>query len=205
VSTNKPTFAKLSGVFLLSAFFFVTQNLRAACGEVKARSALGLVQYLSRDRALLSDNCIELAIDQLRDLKDPAAIDVLVRYLDFRRPPTPSELNGASYRMDRDSPAVSALFSIGVQSLPAIERAIQNEDLSERESKNAVNALMLFHRERPAEGVAFLREAYLAAPSLGLRDRLIKDVNQAVQMCGSTWHSRCMGAAAGLVTESARR
>ncbi len=120
------------------------------------------------------------AIQQLGELRDPAAVDDLIRLLPFRRQwpwetdPTKKvdasilDIEGLRY------PAVIALTQIGEPCVPALLKVIETHEFTSLESRNALEVLIYLSRDKRAEYIERLNEEAAKASSPEAAQRLLR-------------------------------
>jgi hypothetical protein len=105
------------------------------------------------------------AIERLGQMRAAEAVEDLAQLLTFegrfewqRAQTRPGVL---SHLAPDDSlyPATTALFQIGEPALPALVKVLEAHETNSLESTNATTTIKLIFRERPWDGVAYLREA----------------------------------------------
>ncbi len=111
------------------------------------------------------------AIRQLGDERAVEAVPELVQHLGFERMFTWQEEAIEVITMGRQYPAISALFQIGEDALPALIGFIESNDENSLASKNATYTVFAIFRKQPTEGVKLLENAAAraASPQAALR------------------------------------
>jgi HEAT repeat protein len=180
-----------SAFYIVVAFLLIKapSAIAGTCNELERSTPQEQVEYLKSDRSV--PGCVELAIERLGALKDPAAIDALIRHLDFRGTETSAELAGI-YTNSRDWPAVTALYAIGPRALPALEKVLQRSFVSDATYRNALQAFIAIVGDKPKEIVLFLERAYSAAQDNQVRDRLLSSYKSEVRFCEGMRRSECL-------------
>jgi hypothetical protein len=117
-----------------------------------------LIAFLRTARAAnAAELCVVSAIKQLQYVHSQEAIDVLVRYLDFRRDLGREIQTGSN---SEAYPAISSLFAIGKSSLPSLILVVAGNGFTKTAQDNAIRTIMIIHRDHPAEGIRLMmREA----------------------------------------------
>ncbi len=139
--------------------------------------------------------CVTFAIDEVGRLRYAPAIPVLVRLIDFKRPPTEAEERGTHIRMRGFYPAVNALEEIGEQSRPSVLDAIKDPSTSVKAQENAVSVWMeLFKYETP-HGISILRQEADKSNAPNIKERLMWAILRAQNMCNPEDQLQCKEAA----------
>jgi len=153
-------------------------GLQQPTEKEKVEEALAIL----RDTNLLKSDPdpVMKAMSDLGQLRDPAAIEDLVKLLAFRiRAPWEKDPNRAvDFSMPRSRgmiyPAVNALVEIGPRSLPALMKVIETHEPDSLETRNAMEAIVVLSRyERPGY-VQKLKDAAASASSVETVQRLLK-------------------------------
>lgn len=121
------------------------------------------------------------AIVRLGELRAEPAIDDLVQLLTFPRvlpwereknPQVVNEIHliTPGYRY----PAISALAQIGRASLPALVDALEKHEVGSGTSRNALEVVRYFFRDKPSDGAQYLRKAAASAANPEFAERLRK-------------------------------
>ena len=179
-------------ITLLSALLITSATLARGqeCENWRNASSTELVSLLSS--AVPDQNnkdCMSWAIAKLGNQRYEAAVPVLIRLLDFKRPLTKSETQGVYLHPQTVwelYPAARALDAIGKTALPALVTAIKAESTSDIARVNAVAVLMGMHKYEKEKGVALLKQEETTATDDATKRRLQWAVGNAVQnWCGS--------------------
>ncbi len=153
-------------------------GLQQPTEKEKVEEALAIL----RDTNLLESEPVRVmkAISYLGQLRDPAAIEDLVKLLAFRiRAPWEKDPNKpVDFSMPRSRgmiyPAVNALKEIGPRSLPALIKVIEGHEPDSLETQNAMEVIIGLSRyERPTY-VQKLKDAAAKASSVDIIQRLLK-------------------------------
>ncbi len=115
------------------------------------------------------------------------AIAVLVKLLDFRRPPTPEEKRGYYLRpqgIEELYPAAEALELIGEKALPEVLRAIEADSTSPTGRDNAVSVWMEAYKYERPKGVALLKQEETKTNNGATKKKLRWAAQKALTYCG---------------------
>lgn len=176
------------------------------CVALEHSSAGQLLEYLSRDRASLSANCIEVALRNL-GIESPlpssykvSAIDVLIPFLDFKSQVVESMGFQPSIAPFFLYPARTALIGIGRPAVEKLIAAIADRSSSDTVVENArvaVNAIYNYP-DGPAgslKAVVALSEAAKGTLNAASASRLRDAARKVAGAClGSELQSRCEAA-----------
>lgn len=164
----------------------------------------GLVSYLDRT-APNNENaeCITFAIKALSGHRYEPAVPVLIKFLDFRRPPNALEkAHFFSTGLGDIYPAKDALEEIQEMRenarsavLSGLLSAIGSASRSAAARENAVAVWMMLHRDRSSKGVVLLREEAVKASNPAVRENFIWALSKAQTLCNPSDKSRCRAAA----------
>jgi hypothetical protein len=171
-----------------------------ACDVFKNASPPDLVKYLN---GVVPDDknadCVTMAIRKLGKERYEAAITALVKFLDFRRPPTQDEKRGIYERpqsIDEVFPAALALELIGKNALPELLRAIEATPTSKTARDNAVAVWMEAYKYERPKGVALLKQEETKVNDDTIKQRLTWATQKAVTYCGEPDLTACRQSAA---------
>ncbi|HWH58334.1 MAG TPA: hypothetical protein VN682_11925 [Terriglobales bacterium] len=136
-------------------------------------------------------------MDILGQERATAYIPELIKFLEFRRK---FYWEGTSFKMQPVTeidhyPAAMALFQMGKPALPALLAVIAQEKPDSLRFKNAVNTVMLIHREDFPAGVRFLRHAALSQEKPENHQNLDDAVELAQTFCSKSTRAQCAAAA----------
>lgn len=168
-------------------------HCQTSCPDIAPTSTKELVGFLQRYGREADPECVRKLIVQIGDAKDPSAINVLIAYLDFRRPDNEMEKKGF-FRLEDKYPAVESLFQIGQPAVPALLSMIASSNASTLSRKNALRALEEIHSEDPSEAITILRKAARSAKKSEEAARLESAANDVMAYCGSHWRAKCAAA-----------
>jgi hypothetical protein len=142
------------------------------------------MKYLSRNRARLAPECVEVAIRRLGQERYVPAAGLLASWLDFKS--TIYFVAGDvvfntqwGYRY----PAALALYEIGLPAEAALVRVFAAPSLSDTVETNAGDTLMLIHRDDMSKGVAALTAAAKATPDAVISARLRDAARRLASTC----------------------
>jgi hypothetical protein len=144
--------------------------------------------------------CVAWAITQLGARRFESSAEILVRYLNFRRPLSANEKLGINLHAKSIGdvyPAIDALTQIGAKSLPPVLQAIEAETTTLKARENAVFVWMEIHRnidEHP-RGVALLKQEETKVKDDATKSRLRWAVSKAITWCNPPQESACRKAA----------
>jgi hypothetical protein len=193
------TIAAISLACICAALGQEQNSADTACEVFKNASPPDLVQYLN---GIVPDDknadCVTFAIRKLGKERYEAAITILVKLLDFRRPPTQDEKKGIYERpqsIDEVFPAAFALELIGKNALPELLRAIETPSTSPRAFENAIAVWMEAHKYERPKGVALLKQKENKANSDTTKQKLTFAVQKALTYCGQPDEAACRAAA----------
>jgi hypothetical protein len=163
---------------------------------IKASPAAAL-DYLKGDRRNLSSSCVIQANGILgTDGHYKPAIDTLVGYLDFKVPLQPGRpimvLAGVTSGF---YPAADALDRMDKLALPAVERALANDNLPAQARVNAAKVFfdLRFH-DRPQEAIGLIVLAAHNAKDVDTQDALQKVAKELVRICPDNAREKCQEA-----------
>jgi hypothetical protein len=171
-----------------------------ACEALKNATLPNLVRYLNV--ISINDNnadCVTLAIRRLGKERYEPAITTLVKFLDFRRPPTVDEKKGIYERpriTEELFPAAEALEEMGKPALPEILRAIEATSTSTRALDNAVSVWMEANKYDRPSGVALLKQEETKFKDDTIKQNIRQAVRKALIFCGEPDQAACQAAAA---------
>jgi hypothetical protein len=157
-----------------------------------------LATFLQQNESAVNDDpCVIAALDMLGQERATAYIPELIKFLEFRRK---FYWEGTGFNMHPVTeidhyPAAMALFQIGKPALPALRTVILQEKPDSLKFKNAVNTVMLIHREDFPAGVRFLRRSALSQEKPENRQNLDDAVELAQTFCTKSTRAQCAAAA----------
>lgn len=187
----------LTAVITMTAICFITPVCRASgqtpdrfenwCASLRNASSPDLVQYLN---GVIPDDknaqCVTIAIRKLGKERYEPGIAILVKLLDFRRPPTEDEKRGIRERPQVSEelfPAAEALELIGKEALPEVLRAIKTDSTSPTTRDNAVAVWMEAYKYERPKGVALLKQEEIKASDDTTKQKLRWAVQKALKYC----------------------
>ena len=152
-------------VMLLAAMlgsFVCVAAFAQMTGEAESESREAEIERLRqviRDKEIQEQDPEQVvrAMRRLGELRAVDAIDDLIALLAFKYPKE-SRIGGIGLNRGDGYMAKSALFQIGEPALPALVRAIADNDIGSVEFKNARHAVMLIFRDDLPAGSNYLRE-----------------------------------------------
>lgn len=170
-----------------------------ACRSLDSASPFDLLQFLTQTVPDERNGwCVTSAIQKLGYAHYSPAVPVLVKLLDFRRPPTRQEAMGFYVRLQgipEFFPAVKALRQFGKAALPEVLRAIEADSTSQRARENALFVWMQEYKHDRPKGIALLNEEKTKARDVEVRARLDWTVQKALIYCNPPEQSSCREAA----------
>jgi len=162
------------------------------CQELEDKSVEDLVLLLQSGPDSSTAECFTEAIYKLGN-KEPQGnqyADVLVKLLDYRRPPTEAERMHIASTRDW-FPATSALFSIGNPALPVLIAHLEGGGLSKTARENAIRTFVSINRDDPPRAISVLKAAARRAESQFEAMNLEAAARDAVERCGKSWKDKC--------------
>jgi len=178
--------------YLKCVLFVLTfaATLSAECSRWNSQtdtpSAQELAAFLEQKDVLASQpDCAIAALEILGHEHATGYIPQILNFLTFRRK---FYWEGTRFKMRPVSeldhyPAVMALFEMGKPALPALLAVATQEKPDSLRFTNAVNTIMLIHRDQASGGVAFLRQAALKQDNQERRTNLDAAVALAESLC----------------------
>jgi hypothetical protein len=182
----------------------LTVTLLSTAGNLRAQSCPELQKGPSDERSLVaflnqegnagkSADCVTYAIRRLGDLNydgksttggvgAPAVVEVLVKYLDYKRPEPGFGTLGVGGNNEL-YPAVSALVSIGKAANPVLLKVIKNGSLTDTARENAFDAYIYIHRGNEIAAVRALKMAAKSEKDTNAAERLNKAAKEAAMRC----------------------
>lgn len=187
-------------IFSVCIFFVVVIGWASGedCTRLQHASATKLVAYL--DGIVPNDRnaaCIAVAIKRLTPMRFEPAIPVLVRLLDFRRPPTEEEKIHFFRRPQIPEelyPATGALEEIGQKALPVILDVIRSST-SAKAREHAVRVWMQNYRDESEKGVELLQQEAARSEDPVTRENLKGALSDAAALCAPKDKAGCEAAA----------
>jgi hypothetical protein len=176
-------------------------SIQNECSSLRNANSLDLVQFLGEvapDEK--NGDCVAWVINKLGEERYKPSITVLIKFLDFRRPPTQQEKQGIYLRMQgiwEIYPAAGALSLIGESALPEILRALEAEPTSPTARENAVFVWMEIYRQtddRP-KGIALLKQEQAKVSDQTIKQRLQWALQRAFTWCNPVEEDACRQAA----------
>ena len=178
------------GICVLLVTGILTKTALGRCNLInESASPEDLASFL-RSSLDLSDTqrdgaCIEFALRHLEYKPAARNGELLVRYLDFKRPLSPAEREGFMLHgpMTESNlyPAIGTLSTFATAAVPALLSAIA-DPTSDLTARNATHALMEVFRAKPTEGIEVLKRQAAVSP-VGPALKLTKAAQAAVQWC----------------------
>jgi hypothetical protein len=166
-----------------------------ACSSLENSTQELRLEYLKGERERLNSDCVLYAMEELGYYKYTPAINVLIRYLDYRDPAkmpgfrqTHIEWSGSIY------PVGDALFQIGKPAIPELIEVIADAATSDLGQNNAADVVSAIYREDLAEGVAVLVRAARAQTDPLASLRLIDQARRQAAHCGNERRNDCENA-----------
>jgi hypothetical protein len=147
-----------------------------------------LVQFLNG--AVPDDKnaeCVTIAIRKLGKERYAPAIAVLLKLLDFRRPPTGDEKRGIYERpqiIEEVFPATEALELIGKDALPEVLGVIEAASTSMTARNNAIAVWMEGFKYERHKGIALLKQEENKLKDDTMKEKLRQAVEKALTYCG---------------------
>ena len=186
-------------VLFVAAF---TATLSAQCSRWNPQTdfppAQQLVEFLSQKDVLTSEpECAAVALELLGHEHAQEHISEIVKFLTFRRK-FYWEGTGFNIRPVGEIdhyPAATALFEIGKPALPALLVVIAEGPPDSLKFRNAVNTIMLIHREEPPAAVRLLRRAVVRETDTMRSTNLNAAVAMADSFCSKETRDACIAAA----------
>jgi len=190
---------KLLLVWVFS-LFVLNSALGQGCPSLRDAQPAELVSFLSAAMPDQSNSeCIAWAIKTLGAKKYEAALPVLARYLDFKRPPNELEKDGVYLHPSsvwQVYPAAAAFDEFGEKALPTLINVIRSASATELARQNAIAVLMAIHKYETPKGVALLKEEEVKATDDSSKRRLRSAISIAVaKWCGPVDQPSCKVAA----------
>jgi hypothetical protein len=175
--------------FLICTFCSI---LRASSCPIPGGTPEAAILFLraAKTNTAESPDCIVVAIHDLHHAQSQDAINILVDYLDFRRPHIDNDLIWSS-SMAEPYPAVSQLFSIGQAAVPALVRILANSDVSALIHQNALTTIMLIYRDDPPAGVEVLSNEAVHSKDAKQAMLLRQASTVAAQKCPGKYRNQC--------------
>lgn len=165
------------------------------CPELQGKKPANLLAYLDRDRAALSPDCIVYAIRELGAQQYVAAVNTLAMYLDFRMPGTEKKVHDVTIvripTLGDKYPAVVALFEIGKPALPSLVHMIGHGATSDLLRNNALEVVLVIHRENMAEAVRALSHASRTSSDSATAIRLWDAARKEASRCPGEIRNHC--------------
>jgi len=181
------TSVRLFTLFLLSACLFA-QDQRCPAEGSTANEAIVFLRNAKNDSSV-PDACIAAAIRSLQYEHSDQVVNILTMFLDYRRPTASLEVaTGSTSEM---YPAVSSLFAIGKQSLPALIKVVIANSSTKVAQDNAVRTIMLIHRDNPSAGIRFLLKEAGQSQDAGERSLLRQAANSGLRWCHGKHRAEC--------------
>jgi hypothetical protein len=193
-------------IITLVCVLYLVGSCAAAAEDCKSLENVGpdgLVSYL--EGTLPNDGnaeCVTYAIKTLAQHRYKPAIPMLVKLLDFRRPPNAHEKNHVLLHppiIEEMYPAAAALEEIGTISksaAPAVLSAIGSTSSSATARENAVAVWMELHKYQSAKGVTLLKQEAIAYTDPAVKENLRWALSKAPAWCNPKDKARCRAAAA---------
>jgi hypothetical protein len=122
------------------------------------------------------------AIKQLQYDHSQKAVDVLVKYLDFRPRLGISEAVVTGSNLE-EYPAASSLFAIGKLSLPALLSVVADNGYTKTAQDNAVRTIMMINRNHPADGITLMMRGARSSDDAARRELFSQAAMSALRWC----------------------
>lgn len=149
--------------------------------------------YLKGFRPNLSSACVINAIRRTTHYKP--AIDTLVSYLDFKIPvQTGMPLVFLAGATSGQCPAADALARMDKPALPAVKRALNNEDLPIQSRVNAAKVLRGLEWDNKPDAIRLIVLAARNAKDVGTEDALEKEAKDFIRWCSDAEKQKCQEA-----------
>jgi hypothetical protein len=152
-----------------------------------------LVQFLKTQGREADPECVSKAITRLGDFRSNLGTDVLIDLLDFKRPESDRETFGVADGHDK-FPAVPALYSIGLPSVPRLIAKLQEADTTELVRSNAIRTIVVIYSANPSKAITVLLDAARIAKTQDQAVRLESCAQDAVKQCGNSRKTQCEAA-----------
>jgi hypothetical protein len=178
-------------------------SLQNECASLQNARLPDLVQFLN---GVAPDekngDCITWAINKLGEERYKPSITVLIKFLDFRRPPTQREKQGIYLRMQgvwEIYPAAGALSLIGRKALPEVLQTIESDSTTATAKENAVFVWMETYRDTDEHlrAIAILKQEESQSSDEKVRQRLRWATRRALSWCNPIEEKACQAAASG--------
>lgn len=190
---------------LISVFFVAvafTTTLSAQCSrwnpQTDSPPTQQLVEFLADKDVLTKDpDCAAVALQLLGHQHAQDHISEIVKFLTFRRK---FYWEGTGFNMRPVAeidhyPAATALFEIGKPALPMLLSVVAEGPPDSLKFRNAVNTIMLIHREQFPAGMRFLRRAAVRETDTMRSTNLNAAVAMADSFCDKESRDACIAAA----------
>ena len=180
------------GVCVLLMAGTLTKAALSQCDRLNERSSAEDLASFLRSSLELSDTqrnaaCVEFAIRHLEYKPADHNAELLVRYLDFKRPLSPAERQGFMVHgpMTESNlyPAIGTLSTFGEAAVSDLLSAIA-DPASDLSGHNATHALMEVFRAKPAKGIEVLKGQAAVSPA-GPASKLRQAAQAALQWCNN--------------------
>jgi len=166
-----------------------------SCTKLDGAKPEKLLAYLEQDRASLPQNCVLFAIERLGLAKYTPAIPLLMKYLDYPRPPDPGPWHPHAQSVGYLYPAASALGWMGKASVPSLLSVIASSESSDLVRKNASEIIYaLYSREDVTEGIAVMMRASRNESDAYSRAHLEDAARYWASRCPPEHQNACMAA-----------
>jgi HEAT repeat protein len=171
--------------YLVVATLALCCEMRALeCNNIAALQHNQLVDYLKNEARTADPQCVTNAIYRLGDTKSKRseAVAVLVKLLDFKRPPTAPEKLHIHTNHDW-YPAVDALYQMGESAVQPIIDRLAKSDEDSIVRKNGVRALFFLYSSKLPTAVSLLMRASRAAENQAEAIALESAAKDELQYC----------------------
>lgn len=161
------------------------------CTELVGKTPAEMLSYLKSDRATLKTWCVIDAMFALSGYKDPTAIPILIRLIDFDGTATnhPNGWGGGAQRRAR--PAHGPLFSFGMTAVPALLGVIASPASSPDARREAVDIVMSIHSQNVTAGVRVIHREAIKPQASDANNRWLDARDRAINRCGPNFRAAC--------------
>ena len=181
-----------------SIFGQVHDRFENICPVLQNSVPPDLLQYLNGVKADEQNAwCIVWSIHQLGSAHYANSVAILVKFLDFRRPPTPLEKLGFYVRMQITEelfPAAEALELIGDAALPEVSHVIERDSSSATTRENAIAVWIEAYKYERPRGIALLKQEEMRSNDAEAKEQLRRAMVKALAYCGPLEVAACKAA-----------
>ena len=150
---------KVIFVILSSSFALASSDCdklsQASPGKQQPELVQPAMRILHQHKNAIQNDCLLNAVRLAGKQKVVDAIPYLIEMLDWE------EKSRDRYKFHpkgSEFPAIDALFQIGEPAVPSLIRVLAEQNPNSNESRNALHAFMLIHRDDLAKGIQSLKE-----------------------------------------------